>query len=239
MDDNYIWSIDRRHFQHMLNEVGERLPQRGLHLHPGKTDIIHTATKPVVFEVAGERVPTKGPDHIFHVLGSPLSLRGGTAMLLAEAQSRARKAFWTRRESFTSDATFRQKLKIHVVLVRQSALWACQTWPCHSSLPRAVNVIQLSHVRTMLGLRRQTCEEWATWNKRSFRRSRLALFHCGGTRWSTFVLSQIWSAVGHICRGTRSGKGSSDGAACNGGKSRKMVTSTFSMPNISMHIILA
>ena len=95
MDDNYIWSIDRRHFQHMLNELGERLPQRGLHLHPGKTDIIHTATKPVVFEVAGERVPTKGPDHIFHVLGSPLSLRGGTAMLLAEAQSRARKAFWT------------------------------------------------------------------------------------------------------------------------------------------------
>ena len=53
----------------------------------------------------------------------------------------------------------------------------------------------------MLGLKRQPTEEWATWNKRSLRHCRLALFHCGGIRWSSFVLSQIWTAVGHICRG--------------------------------------
>ncbi|CAE7557635.1 unnamed protein product [Symbiodinium sp. CCMP2592] len=201
MDDNYIWSVNKRHFQHMLSALHDRLPRRGLFLHPEKTDIISTSEKPTTFKVAGEIVATKGPEHAFYVLGSPLSFQGGTAMLLAEAQTRARKAFWSHRESFTSDATFRQKLQIHVVLVRQSALWACQTWPCHSSLLRAVNAIQLSQVRTMLGLRRQPCEEWATWNKRSLRRSRLALYHHGGTRWSTFVLSQIWTAVGHICRG--------------------------------------
>ncbi|CAE7807571.1 unnamed protein product [Symbiodinium sp. CCMP2592] len=201
MDDNYIWSTDRKHFQHMLSSLDGRLPRRGLFLHPGKTDIISTSDKETTFKVAGEDVLTNGPKHIFHVLGSPLSFQGGTAMLLAEAQSRARKAFWCHRESFTSDATFRQKLQIHVVLVRQSALWACQTWPCHSNLLRSVNAIQLGQVRTMLGLRRQPCEEWATWNKRSLRRSRLALFHSGGLRWSTFVLSQIWTAVGHICRG--------------------------------------
>ena len=53
----------------------------------------------------------------------------------------------------------------------------------------------------MLGLKRQPTEEWATWNKRSLRRCRLALFHSGGIRWSSFVLSQIWTAIGHICRG--------------------------------------
>ncbi|CAE6934847.1 unnamed protein product [Symbiodinium sp. CCMP2592] len=201
MDDNYIWSTSRKHFQHMLTSLANKLPRRGLFLHPGKTDIVSTIDKSVTFEVAGESVATKEPKHIFHVLGSPLSFQGGTAMLLAEAQSRARKAFWTHRESFTSEASFKKKLLIHVVLVRQSALWACQSWPCHSSLLRGINSIQLSQVRVMLGLRRQPCEEWATWNKRSLRRSRLALYHCGGTRWSTFVLSQIWTAIGHLCRG--------------------------------------
>ncbi|CAE6934771.1 unnamed protein product [Symbiodinium sp. CCMP2592] len=200
MDDNYIWSTCRKHFQHMLSCLDQRLPRRGLFLHPGKTDMISNSEKKVTFKVAGEDVATKGPKHVFHVLGSPLSFQGGTAMLLAEAQSRARKVFWTDGESFTSAATM-QKLQIHVVLVRQSALWACQTWPCHSSLLRSINTIQLAQVRVMLGLRRQPCEEWATWNKRSLRRSRLALYHCGGTRWSTFVLSQIWTAIGHVSRG--------------------------------------
>ncbi|CAE7308075.1 unnamed protein product [Symbiodinium sp. CCMP2592] len=97
MDDNYIWSTNRKHFQHMLTSLGSRLPKRGLYIHPGKTDIISTSDKPVKFQVAGEDVLTKGPKHIFHVLGSPLSFQGGTAMLLAEAQSRARKAFWSHR----------------------------------------------------------------------------------------------------------------------------------------------
>ncbi|CAE7205716.1 kif1 [Symbiodinium sp. CCMP2592] len=119
MDDNYIWSISKKHFQNMLSALHDRLPRRGLFLHPEKTDIISTSDMPTTFQVAGETVSTKGPDHAFYVLGSPLSFQGGTAMLLAEAQTRARKAFWSHRESFTSDATFRQKLQIHVVLVRQ------------------------------------------------------------------------------------------------------------------------
>ncbi|CAE7726322.1 kif1 [Symbiodinium sp. CCMP2592] len=97
MDDNYIWSTFKKHFQHMLTALGDKLPGRGLYLHPGKTDIISTGEKEVHFQVAGERVATKGPKHVFHVLGSPLSFQGGTAMLLAEAQSRARKAFWAPR----------------------------------------------------------------------------------------------------------------------------------------------
>ncbi|CAE7250183.1 unnamed protein product [Symbiodinium sp. CCMP2456] len=102
MDDNFIWSIDRKRFQRMLDELSERLPKRGLHLHPGKTDIIQNGGNPVKFVVAGETVLTNGPKHIFHVLGSPLSFQGGTPMLVAEMQSRARKAFWSHREAFTS-----------------------------------------------------------------------------------------------------------------------------------------
>ncbi|CAE7383396.1 unnamed protein product [Symbiodinium sp. CCMP2456] len=201
MDDNYIWSVDKKHMQAMLDQLGERLPRRGLFLHPTKTDIIRNNSTPVKFNVAGEVVPTKGPHHMFYVLGSPLSFQGGTPMLVAEMQSRARKAFWAHRDAFTSKASLRDKLKLHVILVRQSALWACQTWPCHTSLLRAVNSVQIAQMRTMLGLKRLPTEEWATWNKRSLRRTRLALFHSGGVRWSSFVLSQIWRAVGHICRG--------------------------------------
>ena len=200
MDDNYIWSTSRSHTQHLLTDISERLPRRGLHLHPVKTDIIHNDEGKVTFEVAGQTVAAKGPHHIMRVLGSPLSFQGGTAMIVAEMQARARKAFWAHREAFKSGASLRDKLKLHVVLVRQSALWACQTWPCHTSLLKAVNTVQLAQIRTMLGLKRQPTEEWATWNKRSLRRCRSALFHSGGTRWSSFVLSQIWTAIGHIPR---------------------------------------
>ena len=206
MDDNYIWSTNRDHLQRLLGELSQRLPRRGLHLHPAKTDIIHNSDKKVFFEVAGEKVAAKGPNHVIHVLGSPLSFQGGTAMLVAEMQARARKSFWAHHEAFTSGASLRDKLKLHVILVRQSALWACQTWPCHSSLLKAVNTVQLAQIRTMLGLKRQATEDWATWNKRSLRRSRLALFHSGGIRWSSFVLSQIWTAIGHICRGDPVGR---------------------------------
>ncbi|CAE7235511.1 unnamed protein product [Symbiodinium sp. CCMP2592] len=66
MDDNYIWSTNRQHFQHLLSCLGHRLPRRGLYLHPGKTDIISNSDKQVTFKVAGENVTTKGPKHIFH-----------------------------------------------------------------------------------------------------------------------------------------------------------------------------
>ena len=206
MDDNYIWSTSKHHLQQLLRELSGRLPRRGLHLHPVKTDIIHNSEEKVTFDVAGQTVAAKGPNHVIQVLGSPLSFHGGTAMLVAEMQARARKAFWAHREAFTSGASLRDKLKLHVILVRQSALWACQTWPCHTSLLKAVNTVQLAQIRTMLGLKRQPTEEWATWNKRSLRRCRLALFHSGGIRWSSFVLSQIWTAIGHICRGDPVGR---------------------------------
>ena len=105
MDDNYIWSTSKRHLQQLLGEMSGRLPKRGLHLHPAKTDIIHNSEKKVTFEVAGQTVAAKGPNHVIHVLGSPLSFQGGTAMLVAEMQARARKAFWAHREAFTSGAS--------------------------------------------------------------------------------------------------------------------------------------
>ncbi|OLP85856.1 hypothetical protein AK812_SmicGene33108 [Symbiodinium microadriaticum] len=79
MDDNYIWSTSRRHLQHLLKDLSERLPRQGLHLHPIKTDIIHNDEGKVTVEVAGQTVAAKGPHHIIHVLGSPLSFHGGTA----------------------------------------------------------------------------------------------------------------------------------------------------------------
>ncbi|CAE7744136.1 unnamed protein product [Symbiodinium sp. CCMP2592] len=76
MDDNYIWSTCRKHFQHMLTALGDKLPCRGLYLHPGKTDIITTREKEVHFQVAGESGNQRAQAHLSCARESPLFPRG-------------------------------------------------------------------------------------------------------------------------------------------------------------------
>ena len=147
------------------------------------------------------RVKSKGPEHIIPVLGSPLSFRGEPAMLMAEMQKRGRQAFWAHRGILLADAPLKKRLQNHVILVRQAALWGCQTWPCAEYVLRCANTLQAMQVRGMLQQRRGKTGPWLDWRKRSLRMARLQIRRCKIDRWSSFILDQIWSLYGHVARG--------------------------------------
>ncbi|CAE7328182.1 pol [Symbiodinium sp. CCMP2456] len=208
MDDTYIWPMSRTHMQKMLDLLGDKLPQKGLFLHPGKVDIISNKT-PATFQVAGKEVKTKGENHIMTVLGSPMAFHlVPSNIVIAAMQTSGRKAFWTHRGELMAKAPISKKMILHTMLVRQSALWGCATWPCNAQILKQANSIQLAHIRDMAGMRRGDGEGWTTWNQRTLRRSQGILFrhgitkkHPAASRWSTFILEQIWGLLGHMCRG--------------------------------------
>ena len=201
MDDTYIWSTSRSHLQRMLNELCQRLPPRGLQVHPGKTEIIANQSEGEDFVISGNKVKSKGPEHIIPVLGSPLSFSGEPAMLIAEMQQRGRNAFWAHRGILLADAPLKRRMQNHVILVRQAALWSCQTWPCTEYVLRSANTLQALQIRRMLKQRRGATEPWLDWHKRSLRLTRVQIHRCKIERWSTFILEQIWSLYGHVARG--------------------------------------
>ncbi|CAE7712228.1 pol [Symbiodinium sp. CCMP2592] len=201
MDDSYIWSTTRHHLQTMLDRLGDNLPPKGLDIHPDKTEIIDNQQGGVSFQVAGNTVTSKGPKHIIRTLGSPICFASPPAILVAEMQGRGRRAFSKHRGTLMSKAPLKSRLQLHTVLVRQSALWACETWPCVDYVLKAANALQLLHTRTMMSPQRHAGESWPDWNARTMRRARLQLHQCKIDRWSSFILQQIWGLMGHIARG--------------------------------------
>ena len=185
----------------MLTRLGVNLPPKGLDIHPLKTEIIDNQEGGVEFEVGGRKVVSKGPDHVIRTLGSPVSFASQPSTIIAEMQARGRHAFRKHRGTLLSNAPLKSRLQMSTILVRQSALWACQIWPCNDNLLRAANSLQLVQARNMLKLSRQPGELWADWHIRSMRRARLALFQAKVPRWSSFILQQIWGLAGHVIRG--------------------------------------
>ena len=153
------------------------------------------------FVISGNKVKSKGPEHIIPVLGSPLSFSGEPAILMAEMQQPGRNAFWAHRGILLADAPLKQRMQNHVILVRQAALWGCQTWPCTEYVLRSANTLQALQIRGMLKQRRGATEPWLDWHKRSLRLTRAQIHRCKMERWSTFILEQIWSLCGHVARG--------------------------------------
>ena len=201
MDDSYLWSTSATHMQAMLTRIDSNFPKRGLDIHPVKTDIIDNQGGGTPFQVSGRRVLSKGPDHIIRVLGSPLSFHGQPAMLVAEMQSRGRRAFEKHRGTLMSAAPLKGRIQLHTILVRQSALWACETWPSCDFLLRSANSMQTAQVRSIMKLSKHPGETWYEWNVRSLRRARLAIHQSKVQRWSSFILQQIWGIHGHVARG--------------------------------------
>ena len=201
MDDTYIWSSSRAHLQRMLHELCDRLLPRGLQVHPRKTEIIDNMQGGDEFQVSKNLVKSKGPDHIIEVLGSPLSFRGEPAMLVAEMQKRCRQAFWGNRGILLADAPLTGRLQNYVILVRQAALWGCQTWPCTEYILKSANTLQALQIRGMLKQKRGSAAGWLEWHKRSLRMARLQIQRHKIERWSSFILGQIWSLYGHVARG--------------------------------------
>ncbi|CAE7875610.1 unnamed protein product [Symbiodinium necroappetens] len=191
----------------MLDLLGNKLPKKGLVLHPGKIDIISNRT-PATFHIGGKAVPTKNREHVITVLGSPVAFHTTPSLVVAAMQSRGRRAFWSHKGELMAKAPLAKKMILHTMLVRQSALWGCETWPYNMQILKQANSMQLLHIRDMAGLRRGGTESWVSWNQRTLRRTRLLLFkhgvtkqHPAASRWSTFILQQIWGLLGHMCRG--------------------------------------
>ncbi|CAE7200817.1 unnamed protein product [Symbiodinium sp. CCMP2592] len=152
------------------------------------------------FHIDGEWVTPESGDAALTVLGSPVSFQGGPPQLAAEMGTRARKAWGKNKALLTAKTKLKQRLQLHSILVRQSALWAAETWPVQDTLLRAANVQQLQHVRSMVGGARAPGEAWADWNKRSLRMVRVHLHQNKVERWSTYILRMIWGVWGHVAR---------------------------------------
>ena len=118
------------------------------------------------------------------VLGSPVSFQGGPPQLAAEMGARARAAWGKNKDLLTAKTALKRRLQLHNVLVRQSALWAAETWPVQSTLLKAANAQQLQQVRCMIGGGRAPGEAWADWNTRTLRMARVHLQQNKVERWA-------------------------------------------------------
>ena len=112
-----------------------------------------------------------------------------------------RAAFRQRKDILCSRTDIRGKLTADNALIRNSALWGCETWPVHDTLLKQANHLQLDHLRQMLHVNRKPGECWADWNKRSLRQARVQLHKQKSFRWSSYILERIWTFGGHLSRG--------------------------------------
>ena len=200
MDDTYLWGENPLHLQATLDKLQSILRRHGLKINPKKTRIITNTDNPFRFKIDGQLVTPEGGDAALTVLGSPVSFAGGPQHLAAEMGSRGRKAFGKNKKILTAKTALKRRLNLHTTLVRQSALWGCETWPVQDTLLRAANTLQLQQVRAMLGGARAPGEAWTDWNTRTLRMARVHLHKNHQDRWSTHVLRMIWGLWGHVAR---------------------------------------
>ncbi|CAE7340697.1 unnamed protein product [Symbiodinium microadriaticum] len=172
LDDTYLWSQDRTHLQRVLHNLEGELAQDGLHIHPVKTAILYS--KPTgggTFEKGGETVACSDHRTVISTLGSPNTFHDQTAALIAEMSRRSRNAFRKHKQILTARTSIKSRAKAYLTLVRNAGLYACETWPPHRNLLKAVNSMQTQHFRDMLHINRLPTEEWASWNTRSLRQA--------------------------------------------------------------------
>eukprot|EP00439_Symbiodinium_sp_Y106_P074091 s53_g14.t1 len=140
-------------------------------------------------------------EDIMTALGSPLTFeKSGVTALVADLQARGRRSFHAHRRLLCARTPLAARVQMLTTLVRNSATWGCGTWPNNTALLKAANTCQLSCIRTMLGAKRQATKTWAEGQVRTMRAARVALFHSGQERWSTYALHQMWKLHGHTAR---------------------------------------
>ncbi|CAE7237853.1 unnamed protein product, partial [Symbiodinium necroappetens] len=149
MDDTYLWGENPLHLQATLDKLQKTLQKHGLKINPKKTRIITNTDNPFKFKIDGQVVTPEGGDAALTVLGSPVSFAGGPQHLAAEMGTRGRKAFGKNKKILTAKTALKRRLNLHTTLVRQSALWGCET-------------LQLQ-------------QAWTDWNTRTLRMARVHL----------------------------------------------------------------
>ena len=199
MDDTYLWGENPLHLQATLDQLQRTLRKHGLRINPKKTRVITNTDHPFKFRIDGQITP-EGGDAALTVLGSPVSFAGGPQHLAAEMGARGRRAFGKNKQILVAKTALKRRLNLHTTLVRQSALWGCESWPVQDTLLRAANTLQLQQVRTMVGGARAPGEAWTEWNTRTLRMARVHLHKNKQDRWSTHVLRMIWGLWGHVAR---------------------------------------
>ena len=201
MDDTYVWGESPEYVQEVLKLLEAKFLELGLRINAKKTQVISSLPDdPFRFIIGGVRVAPDGPHSIMTILGAPVTMSGATAPLVAEMQSRARRAFHAHRKLLCSNAPIKDRLKLHQSLVRSSALWGCPAWPPQAALLQASNTTQLLQARAMICGGRAPTESWQDWHVRSLRKTR-ALLHLNKIeRWSTHALQMQWQLWGHIGR---------------------------------------
>ena len=176
LGDTYLWSQSRGHLQQVLTTLEAEL-DTGLQIHPTKTAILYRLySKPEgggAFKIGGSEVPC--PPHKTHIsaLGSPITFGEPTTVIIAEMVRRGRQAYAKHRSVLTAHTCLRTRLLAYMTLVRNSALYAAETWPTHHRLLKAANSLQAQHLRGMLHINRRPAEQWAEWHIRSLRAARL------------------------------------------------------------------
>ncbi|CAE7547148.1 unnamed protein product [Symbiodinium natans] len=200
MDDTYIWGHDPEHLQRKLTAMEKKLQEDGLQVHPKKTAILTNSGDKRRFRVGGAWVEPMQDEGSFRLLGTPLAFKHQVSLLVAEMQTRARKAYYAHRKELTAEAPLEPRLKLLLVYVRPAALWGCSAWPPQDTLLKAANTCQLQYVRNVLGAKRRPNELWVDWNQRTLRGARAIMWKMGVERWSGHVLKRIWGLWGHVAR---------------------------------------
>ena len=203
MDDTYVWGESPEYVQEVLRELERRFLELGLKINAKKTQVISTLPDdPFRFSIGGMQVAPEGPHSVMTILGAPVTMTGAIAPIVAEMQSRARKAFHANRKLLCSRAPVKDRLKLHQSLVRSAALWGCPAWPPQLALLQAANSAQLLQARAMLCGGRTPTESWQDWHIRTMRKTRALLHQHKAQRWSTHSLQMQWQLWGHIGRAT-------------------------------------
>ena len=181
--------------------VEAALATDGFEINGDKTHCICSSADQGTIQVKGKEVVVGGPEVKIKVLGANFfSLGGGVPVLIASMQQKARAVWQAKKHVFWVGGSSSEVLALLDTLVRPAALWGCSTWPTHAAILQAANTLQLRFLRHSKNPKRKVGETWAQWNQRTLRSARSRLFHVGGQRWYTFILSQIWSLHGHLAR---------------------------------------
>ncbi|CAE7364098.1 pol [Symbiodinium sp. CCMP2592] len=202
LDDTYLWSQDRHHLQCLINNLESELAEDGLHIHPTKTAILHSHPQGGgTFQISNTTVACQPHKTVISTLGSPITFGEQTAPIIAEMCRRGRQAFAKHKQILLARTSFNTRMTAYIALVRNAALYAAETWPVNQRILKAANSLQAQHLRRMLHLDRRPTEQWAEWHIRSLRTARVYLQRGGWARWSTHILTKVWSLWGHIARG--------------------------------------
>ena len=150
MDDTYVWGESPEYVQEVLHAPEAKFLELGLRITAKKTHVVSSIPDDSFrFTIGGVQVAPDGPRSIMTILGAPVTLSGAIAPLVAEMQSRARKAFHESVKLLCFRAPIKGRIK-HQSLVRSAALWGCPAWPPQAALLQASNTTQLLQARSMI-----------------------------------------------------------------------------------------